>query len=772
MATTQPANPETRLPDDQLIEVHPVKNPPTPYDREHVVFFEIEDDNRDQLENFKEHLTWVIRDLYEGENHIDHLEFFAWTARGAVVCAMGAYGAKSVTREYGDPTDVKSGDGVLEEPLKSLYERLSGEDSTCNNEQLPEWIDPQIGTLPLGMFGEPAVTARGVMTETNQKIAHGQKIAGCGLSALFDDLRDEPLLYYAHIRRKGGRGLPENFTYQVTPRVTLFDPRHRINTDREYADVLQYGRTIDPLENFAKLGVSSNLDRIDDQYNVDHLSWESTVPRTKSSLGHFRSEKAFLNGDPEFDEIRRGRYGAGDNLERLCAYTSVMTREADLSQFVRLVGAPSTADPWEDVNGIGPRVDEIETVSHEPTFEPVPIRIEQTVSDSADVDMGSVENDGEEPHQEGIKQTAVAFRQLGYEVIIVTQDTGSRPDLWVMDPSGEIFAVEVESTTRTKAASVYTNLVRQAVWGYKTIMVMVPQENDDGQLESAERIGYWAVNAAAKPMKDIDEAKTKQYNLGKDIVQDGKTLLLPEGVTESEWWLTWENEFVLLGDDETVLARGDATTPFSEFEYYTPRQYTEDGRFIVEDEDGTVIQDVADDDLISNTHMSPCHRPVDLSYLDFVEAIFTYDPKKGELTEHDIVADWDQYEKKMERHEASHKDAFNTFVIDRPDDVTLPRPDCRPFIRDWIGKLSQEGKPAKAVYGKSRPEYITRDNVNKRYFYVGAALRYDRGLVSPELPGLSTEPSYPAEWLEEGDSVLHEPLIYGLADRDDIPGGS
>jgi len=771
MATTRPDGQETRLPDDQLIEVHPVRSSPTTYDRT-VVFFEIEDNKRDQLEEVKEHLTWVIRDLYAGKNKIDHLEFFAWTARGAITCAMAAYSYESVTRKNGDVTNVRTDDGVLEEPLKSLYERLSGEDSTSNNEQLPEWIDPQIGTLPLGVFGEPAVTARGVMTESNQKIAHGQKIAECGLSALFNDLRDEGVLYYAHIRRKGGNGLPENFTYQVTPRVALFHPRHRINNDCEYADVLQYGRTVDPLEKFEKLGVSSSLDRIDDQYNVDRLNWESTIPLTNSSLGLFRREKSFINGDVEYDEIRRGRYGAGDDLERLCAYTSVMTRESDLSQFVRLVGAPSTGDPWKNINGVGPRVDEIETVSREPTFEPVSIRIDEAVPDSAETDLGSVENDGEKPHTDGIKQTAVAFRQLGYKVLIVSQDTGSRPDLWVMDPSGEIFAVEVESTTRTKAASVYTNLVRQAVWGYKTIMVMVPQERKDGRLESAERIAHWAVNAVAKPMKDIDEAKTKLYNLSKDIYQYGKTLLLPDGVTESEWWLTWENHLVLLADDGTVLARGDATAPFSEFEFYTPRLYEEDGRFIVEDEDGTVIQDVADEDLISNTHMSPCHRLVDLSYLNFVEAIFTYDPEEGELTEHDIVADWDQYEKKMKRHNASHNDAFSTFVIDRPDDVRLSESDCRPFIREWIGNLSTEGKPADNMYGQCRKPYVNRKKNGDKKFYPGAAFRYDRGLVSPELPGLSTEPSYPAEWLEEGDSLLREPLIHGLSDRDDIPGGS
>jgi len=247
---------------------------------------------------------------------------------------------------------------------------------------------------------------------------------------------------------------------------------------------------------------------------------------------------------------------------------------------------------------------------------------------------------------------------------------------------------------------------------------------------------------------------------------------LPDGVTESEWWLTWENHLVLLADDGTVLARGDATAPFSEFEFYTPRLYEEDGRFIVEDEDGTVIQDVADEDLISNTHMSPCHRLVDLSYLNFVEAIFTYDPEEGELTEHDIVADWDQYEKKMKRHNASHKDAFSTFVIERPDDVKLSESDCRPFIREWIGNLSTEGKPAENMYGQCRKTYVNRKKNGNKKFYPGAAFRYDRGLVSPELPGLSTEPSYPAEWLEEGDSLLREPLIHGLSDRDDILGES
>lgn len=739
MATTPTDELSDRLPDGELIDVHPVKSPETDYDRPEMVLLEVEDDKRDQLGVFEEFLASVIDDLYASKVKIDHIESFSWNADGAVVLALGAYGPDATATQQQTFNEVKNGDGGVDEQTQALYNRLTGNESTNNPLQAPDWLEPEIGTLPLGVFGSPAVTARGVMEEHNRKLVHSKKVTGGGLQELCDMLKDESFMSCMHIRRS--EQLPEKFTYQITARVALFDPQYRVNTESDHRDFLRFGPAVDPIESFKKLGISSSLE--------------------------LSGAKEIVTGDPEYDGLRMGQYGAPDTLEDLCSYTSVMAREADLSKFVRLVAAPSTGDPWVHVRcGTGPRKDDLTTGMSEQTFEPISIPAEPKAEPAGPQTPGMA-NDGARRHWDAIKQTAVAFESLGYEVLIVRQDAGSRPDIWVMDSTGEVYAVEVESTTRSKPASVYTNLIRQALWGYKTIMVMVPQERTDGRTESLDVIGDWAVNAVAKPAKDIASTKTQLHTLSEDIIQNGDIILLPEGVTESEWWLTYAGRYLLLHDGE-LLAEGDAESPISEFDFYTPRLRKEDGRFIVEDEDGEQLQNVDDESLIQNTRASPCHRPVDLSYLEFVEAIYCYDPTEGELVEHDIFADWNQFEKPMERHEASHQEAFNTFVIDRPDSETLLEDDCRPFIRDWIGHLSPDGKPALSVYGECRQPYTNRDSVNKENFYVGAAFRYSRGLVSPDLPGLSTEPSYPDEWLDEDETMLREPLIHGLATRDDV----
>ena len=51
-------------------------------------------------------------------------------------------------------------------------------------------------------------------------------------------------------------------------------------------------------------------------------------------------------------------------------------------------------------------------------------------------------------------------------------------------------------------------------------------------------------------------------------------------------------------------------------------------------------------------------------------------------------------------------------------------------------------------------------------------LRFSRGTVPPDQPGLETVPTFPTDWLDDADDEadevsrrLREPLIYDLSDR-------
>ncbi len=756
------------------VEYQPTTPIRTPQDRKNAIIIEVDDSLDGRVEAASNSLPLAIRDLYKSSVQIDHVECFVWNRSESVVFALVPFSAKIQNTKQIKLTEVteyndRDADDSLPEPVATLYRKLQGDSSQDDRGRLPESLNAHIGTIPFGMFGDnPAVTARVVMDGSNRKLTHSHKVDGAGLEELLSEYKNEPFLYYAHLRRN--TKAPENFEYQITVRIALFDPKHRIATEEDYKTALQYGRSRDPALVFDKLGTESSLSLIDNNYGIAQVFCPGSLFTIRSSpFSGFQTDKDLITGDVEYQEILRGGYGAPDTLEESCSWTSLLAREADLEKFLSIGAAPSDGDPWEQVPMANP-LGVNELGADISALRPEPVSIPAETDDLEASKTPSTANDGTKRHWIGIKKAAASFKSEGYRVWIVTQDTGSRPDLWVKSPSGEIYAVEVELTTRSKAGSFYTNLTRNALWGYKTIVVMVPRESDDGRTESLDTIATWAINRLAKPMKDLDGTNTKLHNLAKDITIDGKTMLLPEGVTESEWWLTPKNQCLLVGDDE-ILAEGHATDPLEDFEFYTPRCYIEEDKIIVEEADGTRLQIVDEPKDVLNTKASPCHRPIDLSYLEFVEALYCLDFANDELIKQDIIAGWDT-DQASERHEKSIDDAFSTFVVDREEDVDLPEAECYPFIKNWIANLSAHGGPAKNVYGEYRKLYYPRKSnnakVGKNHWYPGASFRYDRGLVSPDLPGLSTSPSFPDEWDVDPDEVLREPLIYGVDDRDDI----
>jgi hypothetical protein len=752
-------------PTDPVIEVIPPTTDETGFDRGVALLIEVDDTMEGHLETAEEVLPCAIRDLYASSKlNIDHVEFFAYNTSDSVVFGLTSYLANITNSTQSTLNDIVDSDGGLKEPLQTLKNNVES--------SLPEALDIKLGVLPFGMFGSPSMTTRIVVDHDNRKIGHGDKLDGVGLKQFLTEFADEQFLYYTHIRRN--TSAPEKFEYQLTVRIALFDPQYRIGSASMYASRFQFGRQIDPIECFAKLGVTSSLSRIDNQYRIHYMNGDPEVTsKPDSPLGHPAAELEILTGDSEYDELKRGGYGASNKLESICEYTSILARETDLKKFMTLGAAPSTGDPTESapttaIRGAGELGTDVDSLTPDPVLIPVDEAVD--TDDEIASQTPSTANDGTELHWKAIKNTALALKNDGYDVFIVTQDTGSRPDLWAKAPNGEIFAVEVESTTRSKAAGVLTNIARQALWGYKTITVMVPQENKQGQRESLRTIGDWARNTVSKPFRSEDEhlgdSKTRLYNRGEDVKQDGKTLLLPEGVDESEWWVTPDNRCLLL-DGRTILAEGHITDPLEDFEFMTPRYYEDGDRYIVEDADGEVLQTCAKESDIAYTCVSPPYRPVDLSYIQYVEQIYCYDPEEKELVEHDMTASWDTPQAST-RHEKSHQDAFGTFVVDR-EGTRLMEADCRPFIRGWIDDLSAHGGPARNIYGEYRQDYTNRsgnnDDVGKIHHYRDASFRFDRGLVSPDIEGLATEPSFIDEWGIDPDDVLGEPLIEGLDDR-------
>lgn len=745
------------------ISVQPQSVEETKYDRTQVVFVKIPASMKDTFESGPESGAQVIADLFNSATvEIDEVEEFAWPVSDGMIFAFRAYTPSRQSTAQQSIPGVAGDRDSLPEPLQTTYDKLTSE--------LPDSLNIRIGALPMGIFGtKPALGTRLVMDNDNQKPAKREKVSDADANTLFENFANEPFLYHA-IYRQGGN-LPERYEYQVTVRIFLFNPTYRISTESEYAKCIRFGRECDPADCFADLGTTSSLALIDDGYNI----WWANKDRPQPGpdyLPNFSTGQSLIVGVTEFEGMRRGQYGASDTLEKLCSYTSLLAREIDLEHYTGLGTIDPAIDPWQKApQAYGFDIDDIGIDPDKIIPEEMTIGVDQPVDEIAFDQDPATANDGSKTHWETIKKVAVAFEAEGYDVIIVTQDTGSRPDLWLRRDDGEIFAVEVEYKTKSKAGSFYTNIIRQALWGYKTITVMMPQTDDDGRTEALDTLGQWAINRLAIPMKALEPTRTLLHNCSGEIIVDGKTMLLPEGVFEAKWWLTCENKYLLIHDGE-VLARGDATDPFEDFEFTVPRYYKDDdGNYVVEDHHGTTIAVHDRKKDIEHTILHPCHRPVDLSYLRFVEALYCYDPEAEELVKQELTAHWD-VEKASSRNERSHQQAFETFLVDHENDDPILEKECRPFMKNWIEQLSSHGHPGNHIFGEYRKDYYPRKKIatetGMEQSYPGASFRYQRGQVSSDLSGLETMPSFPDKWGVADEDILREPLIYGLDARSDV----
>lgn len=745
------------------IGVQPTTYEESKHDREGVVFVKVPAHMSDTFESGPERGAAMLSDLLDDVDiTIDAVEEFAWSVGDGVIYAFRSHTPSRQSSFQTKATNFSGDADSLPEPLGTTYHKLKSE--------LPESLDIRVGTLPMELFGpEPAVGTRLVMEHHNQKPANREAVSGADANALFEDLAGEPLLYHAWYRKSSG--LPEANEYQVTVRIFLFNPEYKISTESEYANCLRFGRKCDPADSFAELGVSSSLSVIDADYSVDALDGQKVMPSRETELPHFSSGQSLITGEKQFTQMRRGGYGASDVLEDRCAYTSLLAREIDLEHYVGLGTVDPGVDPWKKApQAIGLDIDEVGVDPDELLPDEVTIGVDAPIEETEFDQDPTTANDGSREHWEAVKNTGAIFETEGYDVIIVTQDTESRPDLWVRRDDGEIFAVEVEYRTMSKPGSFYTNLIRQAVWGYKTITVVVPQTDDNGRTESLDPLGDRAFKTINNPIKEQDNTKTQLHNCSGEIVVDGKTLLLPEEVTEACWWLTCEAEYLLIHDGQ-VLARGDATAPFEAFDFNVPRYYKDGDHYVVENKYGKTIQTCDSKSDIEHTVLHPCHRPVDLSYIQFVEALYCYDPENKELVQQDMTAPWD-INQASTRNERSHQRAFERFLVEHENDDPLLERECRPFITDWIDQLSTHGHPGPNIYGQYRKDYYDRERTSTELgmeqCYPKVSFRYPRGLVSPNLPGLDSKPMFLDDWNVAAEDVLRESLIHGVADRSEI----
>lgn len=703
-------------------------------------------DNRDRLERAGKQLTKVHRDINQSDTVIDQLGFYSYRIGGHQIYVFNPNTPiADVDSEWQTELPQNSTGEYLPNRLAVVIDAL--------NEHLPTWITPKIGPWWLGAFGlSSAVVCRLVMPDDG-KITRDQNLNTNVLEDFIKGYSDEPYLYQAIIRHRPS-DLPPHYEYSVTVRIALFAPRHQINTRAELAEALGSNRPRNPTETFAPLGVSSNWNEFDGPLYQWGYDPEWVQVRSSSSIEHLDDVFEYATGKAEWNELLRERYVGAGPYDHVCDYTELMAREADLKQLFTLAAPAESASPWPQTYGRDP---DRATTLKEPSRSG-----KQSILELADEDGDPPEdiatkerssaNDGNEEHWEDIKTVARILGEQGYEVYIIEQDSESRPDLWVRDQDGTIYAVEVECTSPSKPDNALTNITRGALWGYPVIIVAAD-----------ESVADTISDLIAKPFRETDGRRTRFYNADQTITSNGYPLVVQNDADETAWWATPDQTRQLIIDGK-VIVESPLDAPFEEPDYPLPRLHKEDDQYIVRDPDGSVRARYQSRERFGANwrFLSAAHIPVDLSYFRFVDSIHILEDTQ--LVEYQPAANWET-PMNAERHEASHEDAFTSFFVDK-EGSELDEPPVREFVRNWIGAQTQYAPPADNIYGEYRQDYTDRSRDDGRNgankFYKGKAYRFSRGRVHPDLKGLDTTPEFSDEWNIAKDQRLQDPLIPDL----------
>jgi len=740
------------LPDRLAVELDNVTDipTPTPHDKTLAVFISIPLAERTKLATAGKQLTKAYRDINESETIIDQLGFYTYRTDSNQVFV---FNPNTPSIDSMQPQSTFGEDGEYD----FLPDRLEVVVDALNN-NLPTWVTPKIGPWWLGAFGlSSAVVCRLVMPGDG-KLTRAQNLNTNVLEEFIQEYSDESYLLQAIVRHRP-TDLPRHYEYSVSVRIALFGSEHQARTESELYDVFTDGRPRNPTDLFAPLGVSSNWDAFADHLYRHPRTYRNNDIRVKnsSSIRQLQNVIDYVTGVAEWDELLRERYVGADVYDHVCDYTQLMAREADLQQLFTLAVPSPSPSPWRDTYGRDPsRATELKAPSRSGKQSALELadKYSDPPADIADKERSSP-NDGSEEHWTKIKITARIFREQGYKTYIIDQDTGSRPDLWIQNDDGEIFAVEVECTSPSKPANALSNLSRTALWGYPVIIVAADKS-------TASTIS----SLIAKPFSETDGGRTRLYSGTRTISDDGKELLVEKGNGETEWWATPDRTRQLIIGGK-MIAETPLDAPFDEPDYPLPRLRREDGQYIVENPDGSMRARYQTEDRFQEKYRKlwTAYIPVDLSYFPLVDSLRVLDD--NQLVEYHPTAEWET-PSNSERHEKSHDDAFNTLTIDKAGSE-LDEPPVRRLVSNWIAAQTHHGPPARNIFGQHRKEHTTRsrhdDRAGANRFYTDKAYRYPRGLVAPGQKGLRTTPQFPEKFEIAEENILQEPVIPDVESR-------
>lgn len=630
--------------------------------------------------------------------------------------------------------------------------------------RLPERIGLEridLDFRPLGL--SPVPTCRLVIPE-DQRLAPGVTLAYHPLvrtlRALHADL--EPYVYQVLVGKQRG-------SYLVSIRLATYDPAHNFTTERGFKRHVTEGHDYDLATTFADLNAASN-------FRIPVSTRRLSAHRASSSLDAVDASAAgatwldrsgnslyrLVAGKCEHQRLLQGTANYDEQYTKQDVYPRFRATAPQVGLFATLTPQYYARDPW----------------MHAPYRDAPAITTQEIVraADGTPQATGSrtaaterpeptVQNEGSPTHVELVTRTAQWFREQGDEIQPVEQDTTSVPDLRVTPTDGRIAAldgavseltprtvdadvvpVEVEHTSRSKAANLLTNAARAAL-ADRLMLVVCP----------TERAARTAIEQLREPFKQpadhglapsrvahgaTDRGATHLYNMTKHVtLASGATPLLPAGCTEADWLLTPTGQLRCEADGR-VIARGDAATSVRTYDYDTPRyRQADSGDYVVTGPDGDRLATYTSDSALVDdwTRLHPPHVPVELSYLE--RAVVLY--QDGD----DFVVvkptpEWD-VEQHTDRYEGAVERFFGTYIA-AADGTELAYDTFRERALLWYARQTDRKPPSKSYFGEAMPftpgdeEMKSRDN-NRLHLFRDRTWIVPPEVVSPDLPGYTDD---------------------------------
>lgn len=610
--------------------------------------------------------------------------------------------------------DLNADDAVIApiEEDNDTTKTVVGTVTNALDEYCPE-VDYAIGTLDLSSLAAIPVPTSRLLAVEDQTLDVTDGAPTLGAIELLDTLIREhiPHLYQLLIKRAGSRS---DADYEVSVRLAVFDEEYGVATDDDLT---------------AHLNPATEYEYCISQPFRDQLvtsNFELPIEAFKQAVTDDRSSRYRTNGQPnylidrpfpieelatfrEYANLLSGAFVADPRYKRhFDRYAHLPVNGASIDQLACILPAYFGVSPWDRT-----------AVTDGPTFrtERVPTSATTTLR-YGDVSLPDPKPDAtdkstSEAHRALVNRIVNYLVQQGYTILAVDQNTldtdltdpdpttrsqfpgDSQPDI-VAKKDGEITVFEAE-LNKTNPAAFLKNLERAAHFGYDVVVVT---EQPDTTLEQKIKQASRPFNDGATP--ENSRHGVRLYNFSEVLLEaDGTTYLLPAGSTETKWYLSHDDELILVVDG-TPIARGHPEDPLPTFLEGIVPHYREDGdAYVVTFPSGETERYATEDDVTAK--YTPIKRPfipTQITYCEDVE--FRYkDDSTNHLKRYYPTPDWARRyrDKSGKRHKASRTEFIESHTR-KVEGETLFIPDVRVQHTPWHTTQTELDPPKQNWFGR------------------------------------------------------------------------